>query len=187
MSTTHMKKFRISNTTHLSSGPTGHMLDYEGKLFAPGRVPIVIEAETLPPLIEAWQGKGWVRVTDAVSGDVVGMDVATQPIVTAGTRVHEADPRALDEHEFPLEDEVGFDPQTAREADLSVGAHAPNTQQMPENASRARISLGMEEEPQSLEGLSPIPGDRPRNVDDTDKFTIRAPRNTSVGGVIPSR
>lgn len=172
-----MKKFRVKNTTHKKHPPFGYFLDHESKLFGADKS-IVIDApdEVLPDTIQKWADEGLVSVADMTSGEIINGEA--QSIVTAGTRVNEASGQEYDDG-----DELGFDPELAKEATLPNGAHMPSIQQMP--AAKARVTLGTETENHgNTDSLSPIPGDRPRSVDDSDQFTIRAPRSQQVGAVV---
>lgn len=161
------KKLRISNVTHVSNPPYGFTLDYKGKMFTSSGQPLVIEAEHVPEEIDQWMAKGWVRVVDAESGDMLSPPV--EYVQTAGAR-----PDAVTQNDDL--DEFDFDPSTAKEARLPANGELQPT------AQGAKVSLSLED--QGNAEHSPIPGDKPRSIDNSDQFTVKAPRTQGVGAVI---
>jgi hypothetical protein len=79
--------------------------------------------------------------------------------------------------EFGDEDELNFDPTAAQEAVLVTGTN-PIQGDLAQNSNahkpKVTISLGTESERTNPNDLSPIPGERVREVDEASNFTIRA-------------
>jgi len=173
-----MPKIRIVNITPIIRPPLGHFLDYHNHVIAPNR-PLVLDLPVIDEVLESWAAQGFIRITNAEDGTPISGP--GEAIVTAGTRISEIAQTQLPE-DITEDDEVDFDPEAAREASLSKGAHSPPLTQ--EYQPRTKISLGTETENHQYDGLSPIPGDRPRSVDDSEKFTVKAPRSVGVGALI---
>ena len=180
------KKIRITNTTALASkGKPGFGLEFQGHYVAANRQ-LVLDLPVIPVTLEEWQAKGWVRIEDA---DAAPVSKPGEEAVTLGTVVQEAVASEVlssrtDEDDI-LEDEE-FDLTIAKEATMPVTQSSEAilgaTAQMPDG--RASVSLGSSQETVSAELVSPIPGDKPRSVDESEKFTVRAPRAAGVGAVI---
>lgn len=179
------KKIRITNTTAIAAkGKPGFGLEFQGHYVAANRQ-LVIDLPVIPVTLEDWQARGWIRIEDAEAAPVSRPGEAT---VTPGTVVQEAvasEVLAADPGEDLLEEE--FDLAIAKEATMPV-TDAGTTilgsmLQTPEGV-RASVSLGSSEETVPADHISPIPGDRPRSVDESEKFTVRAPRSHSIGAVV---
>jgi len=170
------KRYRVTNTT----GATGNAayLEYNGKWIINGRHIFVDEIDEV---LEDWQNKGHIRVHDMEKGEFVGGSAIVQAApMTAGARLNEV--ASVDMTE---DDEFAFDPEEAVEAGLPVyegrGQHLPDTRQ----ESGARVSNGFSERStHNDDAMSPIPGQRARDVDDSARFTIKAPNSHAVGGII---
>jgi len=190
-------KIRVTNITR---NPGACFLDpgekYGNKLIAPGHSMFFdCPNGNYPECTDAWIQNKQVRIEDANSGTLLsgapisgeitpGLVSPVRPM--SGSRDDDMDPFG--------EDDINLD--DAREAVLpgQLAGHSPvenrapmrpDTRQMQGNA---RVSLGTRDEGNVVAGeLSPIPGDRPRSVDESDKFTIKAPRSHSVGAVIGKR
>lgn len=179
------KKIRITNTTALASkGKPGFGLEFQGHYIGANRQ-LVLDLPVIPVTLEEWQAKGWVRIEDA---DAAPVSKPGEEAVTLGTVVQEAVASQVLSSEADdgiLEDEE-FDLSIAKEAMMpvteSTGAVLGSNEQM--LGSRASVSLGSTEETIPADQVSPIPGDMPRTVDESAKFTIRAPRSPGVGAVV---
>lgn len=169
------KKLRILNTTMAISPPRGFALDLEGKYIGPGRE-ITIELPVIPVILEEWTRKGWARFQDA--DDKTPISTPGEAAVTPGTVVNEAKPSDFEEEEFDL--------ALAKEASLPHEATPAPIEQSNAQMQGAKVSFSMGEATTDADHLSPIPGDKPRSVDESDKFSIRAPRADAVGAVIKS-
>lgn len=205
-----MPMFKIVNVTHTVSpqGP-GRFLSLapqntenkndHGRLIGAGKS-FLLEASSphaLPIEVQNWAKKGWVRIFNAENMEAVGGTPSIDGEIVQGTGspVRELSAQTADNsHEYDI-DEIEPDVTQAREAALptqqggktSFGAHMPDIRQQSSPQTRGKVSLGMETErfdPNVEDQLSPIPGDRPVPVDDSSKFTIRAPRSNQVGSVI---
>lgn len=174
------EKFRVENITHTLPGqPTnGFVLDFQNTPFTATSRPLIIECEdgNLPDLINAWREKGYVRVRNATSGELVGGGLS-DGVVTAGPKIDTASGEKYDSFD---DDGLNFDPTDAREAVLPNGAHMPSTAQQ----SRVKVSEGLREEKIDLDGISPLPGERATSVDDSGQFTIKAPRNNGAPAIV---
>lgn len=170
-------KIRVTNLTHSVQPPTGFFLDFDNKFLPAGRA-LTIEVSVIPQAVQEWADKGWAKIQDADSGE--HLSGPGEAVVTAGTRINEVADSQYDEF-----DDIGFNPEDAREAALPNGAHMPPIGQMEQP--RARVSLGMSETVNTANadfGHTPLPGETPRSVDDSAAFTIRAPRSQEVGKII---
>jgi hypothetical protein len=183
-----LKLVRISNITNVKN-PPGFFLDFAGALIGAGKHAVVdlskINQEKHPgstlDRLQTWVSEGKARVVDAGSGAPITVPEDTD--VTPGTRFNEVASSQLpasDAEDF----EEDFDPSLAKEADMphtaSVGAHAPNTA----SVANTKVSLSGEEPNWDNSGTSPIPGAKPRYVDDSEQFSVRAPRAPGLGGVV---
>lgn len=173
-----MPKYRITNTTAFLRHP-GFGLDLDGHYIGPNPTkPLIIELAVKPQVLEEWEDKKWVKIQDADDRT----PVTKESMVTPGLAVNEAKGEEVIDKLNDELDEEEFDLGNAKEADL-VGGPVPL--QGIEQHPRAKVSLGSENENVGG-GLSPIPGDRPVSVDESDKFTVRAPRIHGVGSVVKS-
>ena len=168
------KKVRITNTTYLkTNGNPGFGLDFLGNYVGPNRQ-LVLDLPVIPIILEDWQRKGWIKIEDADAP----VSSPGEAIVTLGTVIQEAAASRLNKtlDDNLMEDE--FDPEIAKEASLPIKESISQTD------AKASVSLGAEEENISADLFSPIPGVKPRSVDDSEKFTVRAPRSHAVGSVV---
>jgi hypothetical protein len=172
-----MPKLRITNITSLKHPPVGFGLDFNGHYIGanPTR-PLIIDIPVMPFLLEEWEAKGWVKIQDADDKTPVSMPVPSEKAVTPGTQLNEVSDSLMEEEELDL--------TVAKEAAL-VGAEKDSHVPLQDinQAPKAKVSLGSEDENMSS-GLSPIPGDRPVSVDDSEKFTVKAPRSQGPGAVV---
>lgn len=180
------KAFRVTNVTNIATGTRGFFLDLgsdkgvTGKHIPVGKQ-IVLEAasyDTLPSCITEWAAKGYVRVVDLSGGAVVGGPAAdgelTPSAINPVREMNGGD---------DFEDEP--DLSSAHEARLTNENFAPINQSTSGHAN-AKVTDAMAEERGGLD-LSPIPGDRPVDVDDTKGFTVRAGRSNQPGAIVGSR
>lgn len=180
------KKIRVTNISNLVMPPRGIALDYGGRIISCGRSE-TLSVDAIDSLLEMWIEKRWARVQNAEDGTQLG----TQPEsdMVGGPKFAEVAKEQIDQTPESEADEfeMDFDPTVAQEAQMPSGSenHKPIAGDLAQTQGRAKVSLGTETENLSHSGgLSPIPGDRPRPVDEADKFTVRAPRQQGVGGVI---
>ena len=187
---TEIKLVRITNITNTSPKfRPGRFVDFAGVLIGAGKSATVdlsrVDHKLHPgsdfDRLQKWAQEGKIRVANATDGTPITMPEDTD--VTPGTRFNEAAASripASDHDDF----EEDFDPTIAKEADMpataAVGAHSPENT----NTSKTRISMSGEEPNWDNSGTSPIPGAKPRYVDDAEQFTVRAPRQAGPGGVI---
>lgn len=176
---------RVTNITSELS-PAGEFLDlgpvYSNFLLRAGASWQGEVGDYVPQLFIDWAAKGKVRVVSAQSGDpLYGPISDLTPKTIAPFR--ELSPAEDD----PFGEETP-DMDEAVEANLrtqATGGHMPSTQQI--DQPKIRVSLGTtQNSTQKLYdgSLSPIPGDRPRSIDDSEKFTVKAPNYHSVGSVV---
>lgn len=176
-----VEKLRIVNRTLEATG-RGYILD-PGEKF--GNVTIMhghyllIDAnpKALPAPFDVWADKGLISVKSAADGTEYNSAPVGGEITRAGLNpFSEAQSRDMDEDNLFAEPDLS----EAREAfipgqfqpGVTPGSHQPET------AQGARISFGLETSKVQSD-TSPIPGDRPRSVDNTDEFTVRAPQRRS--------
>lgn len=173
-----MPKLRITNITSLKYPPLGFALDFAGN-FIPANLsrPLIVDIPVKPFILEEWEEKKWVKIQDADDKTPVTppKEVAA---VTPGTQLNEASDDLLEEEELDM--------SIAKEAALTAeeaGGPVPLQNITQAQSARAKVSLGSEDE-KVMGGLSPIPGDRPVSVDESEKFTVKAPRSTGPGAVV---
>ena len=177
-----MQSFRIVNITAQTEKTRGHFLDlgvaYGNKNIPAGRS-IVLEAKNvnlLPECVLDWQKKRWAAV-EALTEEATA-SVVEQPAN------NEITPKTVSPVTEAADDDFDDVPalSEAVPAKLSGENTAPvdgSTAQM----ATAKITEAAAEERYSTD-LSPIPGATPRNVDNTDEFTVRAPNAEMPGSVI---
>jgi len=185
-----MKAFRVTNVTNLALGSRGHFLQmdetYQNRTIPVGGN-IVLKAEfyeLLPQYIQEWAAKNWVRLYDmtAVEGDgyIAGLRAGGEITPSSINPIKEMKGSDLIE-----DDEV--DLTEAFEAELktseSTGPIVESTSQMQPSV---KITQALQEERHSHD-LSPIPGETPKTLDDSEKFTVRAPRSKQPGSVVRTR
>ena len=187
-----MKAFRITNVTNIATSSRGHFLQMDEELHKNKMLPVggqhVLQAERyelLPPYIQEWADKNWIKVHDMDAGQsdsyVAGFRMSGEITPSSINPITEMKPRDI------LDDEEEIDLSGAFEAKLPETTERTSpifesTAQMPS----PKISQAMEEERHSTD-LSPIPGERPVELDDSSKFTIRAPRANGVGKVVKTK
>lgn len=183
-------KILVTNVTQ-RNGSAGHFLDpgeaFGNKLLGPGRS-MYFDCVNghLPDIIERWGDA--VTVHDAASGDALSGPVAHEISRGVVSPVREmtgtqdgVEDDFMDGEELNLDDAVqAVIPSRLTDERTAPIAGSLRQQQAP----RARVSLGSRNEEVIGGEISPIPGDRPRNLDDTERFTVKAPRSHAVGAVI---
>lgn len=185
----NIKLVRIFNVTNTKT-PVGHFLDFGGTLIPSGKNAVVdltkIDMEKHPgstlDCLQRWVKEGIAKVVDA--GDNSPIAEAVENEFTPGTRFNEVASSQLPETDSD-DFEEDFDPALAKEADMpataTVGAHSPDNRNV---GAAPKVSLSGEEPNWDNAGTSPIPGSKPRYVDDSEKFSVRAPRSTGPGGIV---
>jgi hypothetical protein len=185
------KKIRIYNITAFLKQP-GFGLDFEGRYIAPNpERPLVVEVAVIPEILERWERDKWVKLQDAENKTPVTKE--SEAVVTPGTQVNEASGQEVDHLADSLDDDV-FNMDAAKEAALPAnerGGPAPlqSINQMPveeKSKSRVKVTLGTSDKPGLSDSVSPIPGDRPVSIDNSEAFTVRAPRHNGPGAVVKS-
>lgn len=185
-------KIKVVNTTKRLGG-VGHFLDpgetFGNKIIGPGYSMLFdCPGGAYPGCVEDWLDKGSVVVYDAVSGDVVdGAPLAGD--VTRGVIAPVREMNGYQDDDLFGEDDL--DLGAAREASMPEQT-TENTMPIQgelaqQHHPRTRVTRGRLDEEIVGGEISPIPGDRPRSVDDSEKFTVKAPRASHVGGVIGKR
>ena len=174
-----MKMYKITNVTNLATGSRGFFLDVGkeagGHLINIGKH-LVMEAkglEMLPAIIQKWAAKGWVRIHEVEKGEqVAGLQAGQEITPKAITPVREMNSDDISEEEPSLAE--------ALEAKLATEITAPIDQS---NAQTAKVSEAAAEERYSTD-LSPLPGDKPKELGDAAKFTVKAPRTKHQGSIV---
>jgi len=179
-----MSAFRITNVSNISTQSRGFFLDLGidngGKHIGVGQQ-IVLEANSydlLPGCVHDWARQAFVRVVD--------LDKDGGSVVAGFPVSGELTPSTIN----PISEARGEDDMD-EEPDLSdaVGARMPSTENTGpiagslDQMGSTRITDAAAEERYSKD-LSPIPGETPKNLDDTERFTVRAPRSKHPGSVI---
>jgi hypothetical protein len=185
-------KIRVTNVSRRGGG-AGRFLDpgekYGNKLIGPGYSMIFdIPDGVMPDVLEVW-GKD-AAVHNASSGELLAGPIAgelspAQLTPARAASASEDDPFGNEEDDIDLTDaRDAFLPGNRQPQNEPMRAITPDTRQHSGQAQRAKITLGTRDEEHVGQDISPIPGDRPRSVDDSDKFTVKAPRSHAVGSVI---
>ena len=181
-----MSAFRITNVSNISTQSRGFFLDLGvdngGKHIGVGQQ-IVLEAKTydlLPGCIHDWAKQSFIRVVDLdKEGGVVVGGFPVGGELTPGTVNPISEARG--------EDDMDGEPDLSDAVDARTpsvehtGPIAGDMSQM--SGIKTRITDAAAEERYSKD-LSPIPGETPKNLDDTEQFTVRAPRSKHPGSVI---
>lgn len=189
-------KIMVTNITQKFGG-AGEFLDpgekYGNRILGPGRsMQLDCPGGVLPEVLEVWGRR--VSVHDATTGiEVLGTSGELTPGSVSPVREMagdvDGDPKKDDflEDEEPNMDEM----EHALEARMPgtfggerTGAISGDLRQQSGPGQRARVSLGSRNEEVVGGEISPIPGDRPRDLDNSAQYTIKAPRAQHVGGII---
>lgn len=182
-------KIRVTNITRQTQGGNGKILDpgdkFGNRLISSGHsMTFDCIDGVMPDCVSDWLEKNFVRVHNASDGTLVAGPSNGEITATSITPAREVVASKFDKN---LDDEENFDLDDALEATLPDEITKPisgDLRQQSVPKTRARVSLGTREEKSSGSDLSPIPGDRPRSVDDSEQFTIKAPRSHAVGSVV---
>lgn len=175
-------KIRLVNTT-ASVKPPGHFLDFGGKLIAPGKFEL-LDVIGIDSVLESWANQGLVQIRDAQEGTLLAsapnVETYKQPVQTVA-----ASELDLEEDDFDLsEAKEAVLPNQGTEQQITGIMQSTAQSNIGEVPARVRISPSLEDRGPESRDPSPIPGEKPRSIDDSDKFTIRAPRTQGVGAVI---
>lgn len=176
--------FRVVNiTNHVR--PPGHFLD-SGKengdrLIGVGKS-ITIQAQSadhLPEYVRSWLDKGYVRVYKS-DGTLLESAPPMAGELSPGSvgPIREMSAEVYDNGFYEDEPDLSAAVPAAMPERM-----APIIQSTAQSSpsSRVRVSLGSENEGVPAGEISPIPGDRPRSVDDSDKFSVKAQRGAHLG------
>ena len=182
-----MPKIRITNTTSFLK-PPGFGLDYLGRYIPPNPArPLVIEVPVIDDVLEVWQSNKWCKVQDADDKTPVTKETET---TISPSLLGEAKASAVDSLDDSLDEDI-MDFSMAKEAALSADVlektgpvPMQSINQMPQ--ARAKVTLGTREPAGLTDSVSPIPGDRPTSIDNSEAFTVRAPRQSGPGAVVKS-
>jgi hypothetical protein len=187
-------KIMVTNITHKNGG-AGVFLDpgevYGNKILGPGRsMTFDCVGGVLPDVLEVWGNM--VAVYDAEKGtEVLGagggeLTPGTVSPVREMAGAVDGDPK---DDDFLEDEEPNLDsaidavmPGGQMPAERTGPISGDLRQQAP--PPRARVSLGSRSDEVIGAELSPIPGDRPRDLDNSQQYTIKAPRANHVGGII---
>jgi hypothetical protein len=180
-----LTKVLVTNVTQRNGG-AGFFLDpgekYGNKLLGPGRsMYFDCVGGHMPDFISHWGDA--ITVHDATSGDVLVGPASGELTPKAVSPVREmtgTDDDFLDEEPSLDEAQEAFMPHRLTEE--STAPIRGDISQM--SKPRAKVSLGSRGDETIGASLSPIPGDIPRDLDDSSKYTIKAPRSHAVGAVI---
>ena len=190
-----MPKIRITNTTAFLK-PPGFGLDYLGKYIPPNPTkPLIIEVPVVDDVLEMWQANRWCKIQDAEDKTPVTKETETQ---ISPSLIDEAKASVVDTLSDNLDEDI-MDFSSAKEAALTnvpestgpVPMQAIN--QMPAEGElqtpagtrvKAKVTLGERDKGGLASTVSPIPGDKPTSIDNSDAFTVRAPRQNGPGAVI---
>lgn len=182
-------KILVTNVSQKFGG-AGMFLDpgeaYGNKILGPGRsMHLDCPGGVLPDLLQIW-GKN-VAVYDASNGmEVLGhVSGELTPGIVAPLREMagqiDGDPK---KGEFFLDEE---EPDLDGAIDAVMPSHmaGPISGDLRQQSGpRAKVSLGSRSDEVVGGELSPIPGDRPRDLDNSQQYTIKAPRAQHVGGIV---
>lgn len=175
---TQKKRYRIVNTTNIDG--RGSFLDlgseHQGIILPAGKS-TSLELAYIPQLLMDWAEQGKIKIYDAETGEAAAGTSAVDISRGAVAPVGEVSASEFD---------IGEDEPDLNEAIPAALPSRANGAHMPDNAqqSRAKVTLGHENEEYPSDEISPIPGDRPRSIDDSAKFTVKAPRAQGVGGIL---
>jgi len=176
------KRYRIVNVTNLTGG-RGNFLDLgeisSGVFIPPGKS-VTVELSYIPQILRDWAEAGNVRIHNDTTGQIEmgpSADISRSMVAPVG----EVSATELDIGEDEPDLAEAVPAALPHQADTrSNGAHLPDNSQQ----SRAKVTLGSQDESYPVDAISPIPGDRPRSIDDSEKFTVKAPRTQGVGGIM---
>lgn len=179
-----MKTFRITNVSNVATQTRGFFLDL-GKENGDKHVGVgktlILSAERyehLPACVQDWAKRGWARVVDLDQNAVVGgpgVDGELTPSMINPVREMngedqlDEEPDIADAHEAVLPNMEGTGPINQSSRQMA--------------SSNTKVSQAMAEERVNGD-LSPLPGEKPREIDNMSDFTVRAPRSRESGGII---
>lgn len=188
-------KIVVTNITQKAGG-AGYFLDpgegYGNKIIGPGRsMTFDCPGGHMPDILQVWGNA--VTVHDASNGvEILGSGGGelspglVSPVrEMAGER--DLDP---DNEDFLNDEEPSLDEAIDANMPNRLAGHSPNERGGPiagdlrQQSSRTKVSLGTRTDEVVGGELSPIPGDRPRDLDNSQQYTIKAPRANHVGGIV---
>lgn len=184
-----MGTFRITNVTNLATGSRGHFLqmdvEHANKMIPVGGQ-VILKAdryEHLPQYIMSWADKNYVKVhdLDKENGHIAGFKLDGEITPSSINPIREMNSLDIDMEE----DEI--DLSGAFEAKLpdTIEKTAPINQNI-DQMSKVKISQAMQEERVSSD-LSPIPGEKPVEIDNSSHFTVKAGRSKQPGSIVKTR
>lgn len=188
-----VEMIRVTNITNRNA-PAGEMLDmgedFKGVVIAPGRSKILRPpGGQVPDFLMDWVARGKVVIHDGSSGDSLGSgaEYGTDLTPKRVAPVREANgEQDLDNNE--IDGEPDLSEEEAVEAAMPRAGAVLGRMQGTEQAPRARVELGMSEGTGADEviggELTPLPGERPRDIDNAQNFTVKAGRQRGPGAVI---
>lgn len=176
-------KVLVTNITQKNGG-AGYFLDpgeaYGNKLIGPNRsMTVDCPGGHIPEFVQTWGDA--VTVHDASTGDLMAGPAAGE--ISPATLSPVREMTGSQDDDF-LNDEGDFDLNDARDAFMPEQSRPISGDLSQMSKPRARVSLGTRSDEVVGGEISPIPGDRPRSLDDSEKYTVRAPRSHAVGAVI---
>jgi hypothetical protein len=175
-----LEKVVVTNVSNRKGG-AGRFLDpgkdHGNRLFGVGRsMTFDCPGGILPEMIKTWGDD--CTVHDALDGTEVLGTVNGELTPAKLTPAHELQNREFMEDEEPnLKDAV--------DAALPKNSFGPIAGDLRQQVHpRVKITEGHQDDEVIGGELSPIPGDRPRDLDNSQQYTVRAPRGQHVGGII---
>lgn len=164
--------------------------DYGNRIIGPGRsMTFDCPGGVLPDILHVWGNN--VVVHNALDGMEIGAPAGGElsPGMVSPVRemagALDGDPKRddfLDEEEPDFADAVDAI-MPSQMASERVGPISGDLRQQSGGA-RAKVSLGSRSDEVVGGQLSPIPGDTPRDLDNSQQYTIKAPRTQHVGSII---
>lgn len=188
-----MKVFRITNVTNIATGSRGHFLQMDEELHKNKMIPVggqyILKAERyehLPAYVMDWAEQNWIKVhdMDAEKGDgyVAGLRMSGEITPSSINPIKE-----MKSQDIMMNEEEEIDLNEAFEAKLPDTSES--TKPILESIAQShspKISQAMQEERHSTD-LSPLPGEKPVELDDSSKFTVKAPRSRQPGSVVKTK
>jgi hypothetical protein len=177
-----MPKIRITNITSFLK-PPGFSLDYKKHFLPPNPArPLILDVSVIDETLEHWAANKWIKIQEADDKTPVIPESVTAAVGTP-TKINEVVGSDFD----TVEDDI-FDTSVAKEAtlpsDLVDKVGPVPLQPINQAAPRVKVSLGTQDSGNLADAVSPIPGDRPTPVDNSEAFTVRAPRQSGPGAVV---
>lgn len=188
-------KILVTNVSQKRGG-AGKFLDpgesYGNKVIGPGRsMTFDCPGGVLPDVIQIWgadcavyDASNGVEVFGHAGGEITPGSVAPVREMAA---TYDGDPKSdsfLDEEEPDLDGAVDAIMPSHLVGQSPRERTGPISGDLRQQQVRAKVSIGKRSDEVIGGELSPIPGDRPHDLDNSAQYTIKAPRVQHVGSVI---